>query len=73
MVIKDYLTIGRTDSHGGSDLYISFRGEDGKWKRAQNMGENINISYFKGSKLIKSSFLNLECMEFRLVCQSITI
>jgi Tol biopolymer transport system component len=33
---------GRSDSLGGSDLYISFRRPDGSWTNAKNMGKVIN-------------------------------
>lgn len=39
-----FCSIGRPDSYGGSDLYISFRGEDGSWAGAKNMGEKMNSS-----------------------------
>ncbi|MFC6978023.1 hypothetical protein [Microbulbifer taiwanensis] len=32
----------RDGGYGGSDLYISFRQEDGSWGPAINMGEKIN-------------------------------
>ena len=34
----------RPDGYGSSDLYISFRGEDGAWGPAINMGGEINSS-----------------------------
>lgn len=37
-----FCSIGRHDSHGGSDLYVSFRKKDGSWTIAQNMGAKIN-------------------------------
>ena len=33
---------GRPDSLGRSDLYISFRSQDGTWSQANNMGPTIN-------------------------------
>jgi hypothetical protein len=33
---------GRSDSLGGSDLYISFRHPDGSWSTVENMGPTIN-------------------------------
>lgn len=39
-----FCSVGRSDSYGGSDLYISFLGEDGSWTRAKNMGEKMNSS-----------------------------
>lgn len=32
----------KEDGYGGSDLYISFRKEDGSWSNGINMGEKIN-------------------------------
>ena len=37
-----FSSFGRKDGHGGGDLYIAFRGSDGKWQPAQNMGTAIN-------------------------------
>jgi hypothetical protein len=37
-----FCSIGRSDSYGGSDLYISFRGRDGNWTGTKNMGEKMN-------------------------------
>ena len=39
-----FCSTGRTDSFGGSDLYISFRGHDGNWTGTKNMGEKMNSS-----------------------------
>jgi Tol biopolymer transport system component len=39
-----FCATGRSDSYGGSDLYISFRGKDGSWTKAKNMGEKMNSS-----------------------------
>ena len=36
---------GRPDGFGESDLYISFRDEDGTWTKSKNMGSQINTSY----------------------------
>ncbi|MFC1725270.1 TolB family protein [candidate division KSB1 bacterium] len=36
---------GRPDGLGESDLYISFKKEDGTWTRSKNMGSQINTSY----------------------------
>ena len=33
---------GRPDDLGNSDLYISFKREDGSWTRLKNMGKIIN-------------------------------
>jgi hypothetical protein len=35
-------TVGREDSFGGTDYYISFRNEDDRWIGPVNMGEKIN-------------------------------
>lgn len=32
----------RTGSHTKNDIWISFKGSDGKWTKPQNLGENIN-------------------------------
>jgi len=37
-----FSSFGREDDNGGGDLYIAFRGSDGKWQPAQNMGPEIN-------------------------------
>lgn len=42
---EDYIlfsSYGRPDGLGGGDLYISFRGTDGRWKSAINLGEQVN-------------------------------
>jgi Tol biopolymer transport system component len=33
---------GRPDDLGNSDLYISFKKEDGSWTKLKNMGNKIN-------------------------------
>ena len=33
---------GRSDVHGGSDLYVSYKLTDGSWSKAKNMGDRIN-------------------------------
>lgn len=35
----------KRDNHGSSDLYISFRNQDGFWTKAKNMGNTINTHY----------------------------
>lgn len=35
-------SFGRDDGFGGGDLYISFRGDDGMWQDAINMGPEVN-------------------------------
>lgn len=37
------------DAYGGSDLYISFRAEDGSWLPAMNMGDKINTGISESS------------------------
>jgi Tol biopolymer transport system component len=37
-----FASLGRSDSLGGADLYISFRKEDGSWGQAANLGPAIN-------------------------------
>ncbi|MBN1272836.1 MAG: PD40 domain-containing protein [Candidatus Aminicenantes bacterium] len=40
---ESYLIFCRDgDGFGSTDLFISFRKEDGSWSKAKNMGENIN-------------------------------
>ena len=40
---ESYLIFSRqAEGTRKADLYISFRGADGKWSQAQDMGENIN-------------------------------
>ena len=36
--------VRREDGYGGSDIYISFRAEDGSWLPAMNMGDKINTA-----------------------------
>ncbi len=36
--------VEREDGYGGSDIYISFRQEDGSWLSAINMGDKINTA-----------------------------
>ena len=36
---------GRSDGFGESDLYISFKKEDGTWTKSRNMGSQINTVY----------------------------
>ncbi len=36
----------REDGYGDSDLYISFRQEDGTWEAAINMGDKVNTPYW---------------------------
>ena len=33
---------GREDGLGSGDLYISYKGKDGNWTKAKNMGKKIN-------------------------------
>ncbi len=37
-----FSSFGREDGYGGGDLYFSIRDKEGKWQKAQNMGEHIN-------------------------------
>ena len=43
-----YFSSNRPGGYGGKDLYVSFRGANGKWGRAQNMGPLVNT---KGDEL----------------------
>lgn len=40
-----FCSLRKADNYGSSDLYISFRKQDGSWTKAKNMGKNINTSY----------------------------
>ncbi len=42
----------RPDSHGETDLYISFRDETGSWSESINMGSSINSSGNEGTATI---------------------
>ena len=33
---------GRSDSRGGTDLYVTFRRDDASWSEPQNLGERVN-------------------------------
>ncbi|MCP4545022.1 MAG: hypothetical protein GY835_00995 [bacterium] len=35
----------RSDGFGGNDLYISYRGEDGSWTPARNLGSAVNTEF----------------------------
>lgn len=39
-----FWSIGRSDSFGSGDLYISFTDENGNWQKPLNLGPNINSS-----------------------------
>jgi hypothetical protein len=39
-----FTSMGRLDSFGGMDLYVSFRKDDGSWTEGVNMGDKINSS-----------------------------
>ncbi len=40
-----FSSLGRPDSFGALDLYVSFRAEDGSWSVPANLGEGINTKY----------------------------
>ena len=42
----------RSDSCGGTDLYVSFRDEDGNWSEARNLGPTINTNDDEGPATI---------------------
>jgi Tol biopolymer transport system component len=46
-----FTSVGRPGGFGGSDLYISFRTQEGGWTRAENMGEVVNSA---GGELLTS-------------------
>ncbi len=37
-----FASLGRSDSFGGADLYVSFKKEDGSWEKAVNLGRTVN-------------------------------
>jgi outer membrane protein OmpA-like peptidoglycan-associated protein len=39
-----FFSSNRPGGYGGKDLYISYRGSDGKWSAAQNLGPDINTA-----------------------------
>lgn len=39
-----FFSSNRPGGYGGKDLYISYRGSDGKWSAAQNLGPEINTA-----------------------------
>jgi outer membrane protein OmpA-like peptidoglycan-associated protein len=39
-----FFSSNRPGGYGGKDLYISYRGSDGKWSPAQNLGPDINTA-----------------------------
>ena len=41
--------VEREDGYGGSDIYISFRANDGSWLPAMNMGDKINTALQESS------------------------
>lgn len=42
----------REDGHGETDIYISFRQEDGSWGPSLNMGDTINTSAYEGGAYV---------------------
>ncbi|MGK7395155.1 MAG: OmpA family protein [Candidatus Cyclobacteriaceae bacterium M3_2C_046] len=39
------MAIERYDTHGGKDLYVSFRQDNGKWTEPMNLGNDINTAH----------------------------
>ncbi len=39
-----FTSVARPDGFGDGDLYISFRNDDGRWRAAENMGDQINTA-----------------------------
>ncbi len=39
------MSIERFDTHGGRDLYVSFKQENGKWTEPLNLGNDINTAH----------------------------
>jgi outer membrane protein OmpA-like peptidoglycan-associated protein/tetratricopeptide (TPR) repeat protein len=50
-----YFVSDRKGGLGGRDLYVAYRGEDGNWTKAQNLGKNINTPYDEISPFIHAS------------------
>jgi Tol biopolymer transport system component len=46
-----FTSVDRPGGFGGSDLYVSFRTEEGQWTEAINMGETVNSA---GGELLTS-------------------
>lgn len=46
-----FMATGRSDSLGGSDLYVSYR-RDGQWTKPENLGNKINSSHIEYSPKI---------------------
>jgi Tol biopolymer transport system component len=40
-----FCSLRKEDNYGRSDLYVSFRKQDGSWTRAKNPGKNVNTSF----------------------------
>jgi hypothetical protein len=40
-----FSSLGREDTHGTMDLYISFKKEDGNWTQSKNMGLDVNSAF----------------------------
>jgi len=47
-----FVSYGRPDGFGGSDLYFSVREKDGSWSKAVNMGEIINSRLTEQAPLV---------------------
>jgi len=50
-----YFVSDRKGGVGGRDLYISFRSDDGRWTKAENMGKEINTPFDEISPFIHAS------------------
>lgn len=46
------MAIERFDSHGGTDLYISFEQENGEWSEPRNLGSEINTAHDERSPFL---------------------
>jgi Tol biopolymer transport system component len=58
---EDYIIFsssGRDDEFGGGDLYMSKKDENGKWKNAINLGEQINSDKLDYCPFVDSRSLN---------------
>jgi len=44
----------REGGHGGADIYISFRQQDGSWGAAINMGDEINTALWENAAMVSA-------------------
>ncbi|MGY8913658.1 MAG: TolB family protein [Flavobacteriales bacterium] len=63
-----FSSFGRDDGFGGGDLYISEKDQQGKWKKAKNMGRLIN-----SDKLDYCPFVDWEFKNFYFTSERMTV